>query len=365
MSERDEYEDLRDARNARANRQYRDAAGRSAGDDQDWDEEASPRRYARGSQRRNDDWDDDEPDPRPSQRRAAPSAEERRDSLMQRRLRAARGDEYDDDYAEPVTRRYTRQPDFPPPYRSGGGGGGGGGCLTNILVFLIACVVMGLLALMFGGQILSRMVGSATNSVSEQVRTIIATPTPSIFDRGGAIKQIQSLSRLETSSFSIERVVEANVQRGDFLDIVLGERLLLIASGNVIAGVDMAKLRDNNVTISEDGKRISIILPPSEIFVSTLDNERTHVYDHQTRIITQITGGENKDLETQTRREAERTILLAACEGDIMQKAATEAERSLEQFLGLLDFEEITVTGTPGACVAPSQSGSATPSTTP
>jgi hypothetical protein len=34
-----------------------------------------------------------------------------------------------------------------------------------------------------------------------------------------------------------------------------------------------------------------------------------------------------------------------------MQRAADEAKRSMEQFLRLLEFEQITVIATPGPCV--------------
>jgi cell division protein FtsW (lipid II flippase) len=44
-------------------------------------------------------------------------------------------------------------------------------------------------------------------------------------------------------------------------------------------------------------------------------------------------------------------ILAAACENGIMQRAADEAKRSMEQFLRLLEFEQITVIATPGPCV--------------
>ena len=53
----------------------------------------------------------------------------------------------------------------------------------------------------------------------------------------------------------------------------------------------------------------------------------------------------------QARQEAERQILAAACENGIMQRAADEAKRSMEQFLRLLEFEQITVIATPGPCV--------------
>ncbi|HJZ49494.1 MAG TPA: DUF4230 domain-containing protein, partial [Roseiflexaceae bacterium] len=212
------------------------------------------------------------------------------------------------------------------------------------------------LLLLFGRQLVSSFVPN----VPQQVRQLVATPTTTVRDHGGTILQIRSLSRLETQSFSVERVVEAKVERGNPLDLLLGDKLLLIASGDVIAGVDLAKVKDSDVTISPDGKTITLRLPPSEIFSKSLNNDRTRVYDRQTGIF----ASENKDLETQARTSAESEILQAACEGGVMQKSADEAKRSLEQFLRLMDFEVVNVIGSAGPCVAPG-GASATPTATP
>lgn len=356
MSDFDAYDDNRTQRRLRAesSRQHR-LPRRFTEDEDEWADDPEPprRSSSRSAQpsRNNDDWDDSEDAWRSEVR--ARRAEERRNSLMSQRLRVARGEEIDDDddYEDrlPARRYLRREPLYTPSYASTGTG-----CGASILYLLLGIIAVSVLLLLVGRQ----MLGSIMPNIPERITTIVATPTTTVFDRGGAIKQIQSLNRLETNSFSIERVIEANVQRGDLLDSILGERLLLIASGNVVAGVDMSKLRESNVNISADGKRITLTLPPSEIFSSSLDNERTHVYDRQTRIFTQIIGGENKDLESQARREAERAILQAACEGGIMQKATDEAQRSLEQFLRLLQFEEVNVISTAGPCLAPSQPSS-------
>jgi hypothetical protein len=365
MSDFDEYDD-----NYRARRRARPDSPRPAN--------RPPREASSSSRRRPDDEEadwraDDVPPRRPATRSTReprdeperwPDAEEdddaaRRDSLMRRRLRVARGEEPDADYDddsddfEPArpARRYAR-PDaaYTPRYQSRG-------CGAGLLYVALGGIAIFVLLLLVGRQIL----GSVTSNVPAQIRQIVATPTTTVFDRGGTIKQIQSLNRLETSSFSVERVIEANVQRGNILDSILGERLLLIASGNVVAGVDMSKLKEGDVDISTDGKRITLTLPPSTIFSSALDNQRTRVYDRQTRIGTQITGSENKDLETQARQEADQVILQAACEGGIMQKAADEAQHSMEQFLRLLKFQEVHVISQAGACVASGPANAPTP----
>jgi hypothetical protein len=289
--------------------------------------------------------DDQDADDYP--RRSPDSPPARRDSLMQRRLRAARGEEpeaevYEDDYAPPP--RYARaRSTYPPAYSSGNG------CASAVLYLVLGGVAIVLLLLLFGRQLVSSFVPN----VPQQVRQLVATPTTTLRDRGGTILQIRNLNRLETQSFSVERVVEAKVERGNPLDLLLSDRLLLIASGDVIAGVDLAKLKDSDVTITPDGKTITLRLPPSEIFSKSLNNDRTRVYDRQTGIF----ASENKDLETQARSAAEAEILQAACEGGVMQKSADEAKRAVEQFVRLLDFEVVNVIGTAGPCTAPGGSG--------
>ncbi|HEX9440215.1 MAG TPA: DUF4230 domain-containing protein [Roseiflexaceae bacterium] len=345
-----------------ANRQARDSQKRDsqadrgrAPDDEldDWPDEDS-------------DLPDEEQDDLPRRAKQGSSrGETRRDTLMNQRLRVARGEEPDSDFFEDdfdeiddrrASRGYARSgTGYAPRYKSGGG------CGVAILYLTLGAVAIFVLLLLVGRQ----LIGGVTNNVPAQIRQIVATPTTTVFDRGGTIKQIRDLNRLETNSFSVERVIEANVQRGNLLDYFLGERLLLIASGDAVAGVDMSKLKESDVTISPDGKSITLDLPPSEIFSNRLDNQRTRVYDRQTKLFTQLFGGENKDLETQARQEAESTILQAACEGGIMQKAADEAKRSMEQFLRLLKFQDVRVNSRAGACVAPAQSNAPQPTPTP
>lgn len=296
-------------------------------------------RYDNDRPRRRDDDDDYEP----YGRREPEYPPARRDSLIDRRLRRARGDEddelYDDDDDFIPPPRYARS-------RTGSlGGSMGGGCASGILYLMLGGIAILLLFIAFGQRIFSSFVPN----VPQQVGEIIATPTTTVRDRGGTILQIRSLNRLETQSFAAERVIEARVERGNPLDLLLGDRLLLIASGEVIAGVDLSKLRDGDVVISPDGKTIQLTLPPSEIFVKRLDAERTRVYDRQQGVL----APENKDLESQARAQAEAEILTAACESNIMQKAAADAQRSIEQFLRLLEFERVNVIASAGACVAP------------
>lgn len=309
-----------------------------------YDDEERPRR------RRPDD--DDQQDERPP--RAERAAPPRRGGLVEQRLRARAADydeddDYEDDDYEPPPRAYARRRGYSPASYAGGG------CAFQSLGLTLVFLAIFALLFLVGRQLLA---GGAL-SLPQQLGQAAAQPTPAIIDRGGTILQIRGLNRLETQSFSAERVIEARVERGNALDLLLGERLLLIARGEVVAGVDLSKLRDSDVTISPDGKQITLRLPPSEIFSARLDNANTRVYDKQSGVGTRLFGTENKDLETQARQGAEGEILKAACESQITQRAADEARRSLEQFLKLADFETVTVAAPAGACAAPPAAPSA------
>ncbi len=275
----------------------------------------------------------------------------RRETLIDRRLRASRGEQVEEQYADDDDDdddgNYNRPRGVAIPMPVGGG------CAQFLLYSLLGIITIVLLTALLGRTGLDNLTRSITQSVPDRVREVILTPTPTVRDRGGTITQIQALNRLESMRYSVERVVEAGTQRGDFLDVVLGERLLLIASGDVVAGVDLSRLRSSDITISDDGTSITIKLPPSEIFSATLNNQRTRVYDRDTKIGTAITGGADPTLETQARQAAESEILKAACEGDVMKRSADEAKRSMEQFLSLLDFQTVTVIVEAGQCIAP------------
>ncbi|HIE39675.1 MAG TPA: DUF4230 domain-containing protein, partial [Anaerolineales bacterium] len=160
-------------------------------------------------------------------------------------------------------------------------------------------------------------------------------PTPVIRPNPATIiRQVRSLSRLETASYTIEKVITAESGQ-DALAFLFGDRLLFVAHGQVIAGVDLGKMQEGDVTVTEDD-RVVMVLPPPEVFVVTLDNEKSFVYDRETGIL-----GLNEDLETAARQAAEEEILEAALADGILEMARTNAEAYLERLITGFGFQEI------------------------
>src|SRR5688500_16792243 len=95
------------------------------------------------------------------------------------------------------------------------------------------------------------------------VRNPFALSTRAVPTGPVVLQQIQRLQRLETSRYNGQVVV-----RGDtsgWLPVWLaGDRLLFVGQGEVVAGVDLGRLRAEDVDV-RDG-RVTVRLPRPEVF---------------------------------------------------------------------------------------------------
>jgi len=169
-------------------------------------------------------------------------------------------------------------------------------------------------------------VSDLSNHLGTQIAQVLE-PTPTVIvDPVTIIHQVRSLARLETIQYSIEKVVTAENGQGS-LAFLLGDRLLFVAHGIVIGGVDLDKLGADDLTVKNNV--LYVQLPESEIFIATLDNENSYVYERDTGLLTKG----DLNLETTARRVAEQEIEKAAIEDGILDIAQKNAENYLYRIL--------------------------------
>lgn len=179
-----------------------------------------------------------------------------------------------------------------------------------------------------------RPVNDMTSNLGTQVAQFM-NPTPTVLpDPVTIIHGIRSLSRLETIQYSIEKVITAETGQGTF-GFLFGDRLIFVAHGVVIAGVDLSKLQPEDLQV--ENNVLYVRLPEPEIFIATLDNEKSYVYNRDTGALTH--GDVN--LETTARRAAEAEIRDAAIEDGILQQARLNAESYMMRLLLELDYPEV------------------------
>ncbi len=173
------------------------------------------------------------------------------------------------------------------------------------------------------------------NEQNRAMQTQVANllnPTPTIIpDPVTYINEIRALARLETIQYSVEKVITGQTGGGAF-EALFGDKILFVGHGTVIAGIDMEKLRPEDMRYENNVLRVK--LPPAEIFIATLDNEKSYVYDRDTGLLTKP----DPNLETLVRQKAEQEILKAALEDGILEQAQINAEAYLFKFFAALGF---------------------------
>ncbi len=205
--------------------------------------------------------------------------------------------------------------------------------LIGVVLFLAISVVV----LLRGVQQVTQPVIELQQGVSTEVARLLH-PTPTIIpDPVTIIHEIQSLARLETIHYSVEKVITAETGQGPF-GFLFGDRLLLVAHGSVIAGIDLAEITESDISMEKNGI-VTLRLPPPEVFIASLDNEKTYVYD---RDIGFLRRGD-VELESAARLAAEKEILEAALSDGILEQAQVNAEGYLFRLLGSLGFSNVSI----------------------
>jgi hypothetical protein len=160
--------------------------------------------------------------------------------------------------------------------------------------------------------------------------------------RGGTdvVAAVRDLARLESASYHMERVIElTSTQRRVFGLVEAEDSILLVAAADVYAGVDLSEIRDGDVTVDRTAWRAEIVLPPPRVLQTRIDSEHTYVHSRSTDILAQ----RREELETEARREAERTLEASAIEAGILDRARENARRTVGALVRSLGYTEVTV----------------------
>ena len=152
------------------------------------------------------------------------------------------------------------------------------------------------------------------------------------------LQQIQTLSELVTVKFILEKVVAYDDPKY-FADLIpLGEnKLILLAHGVVKAGVDLSKLTNDDVVVSD--RKITLTLPKASLTDAYLDEKHTQVLDRQTGLLRSF----DKNLERVARQYALAEIQRAARQGGIEREANERARDQLTALLRTLGYKEVEI----------------------
>ena len=175
--------------------------------------------------------------------------------------------------------------------------------------------------------------------IGDLVRELVIPATPVVLpDPVVVVREVKELARLETASMTLEKVIRAEREQ-ELLWGAFGETMIFVAYGEVIAGVDLAKMEEDDLQVV-DPETVMVHLPDAEIFTVDLDNERSYVADRDRGLLALA----DPQLETLVRQTADRELEAAARESDILEQADENAELYMRGFLQELGFENVIFT---------------------
>jgi Protein of unknown function (DUF4230) len=151
------------------------------------------------------------------------------------------------------------------------------------------------------------------------------------------VRQIQQLQRLETVTYTMDKIISGERDNPYLPKFLAGDRLLLVVHGQVIGGVDLAKVQPSDVVVH--GETITFHLPQAEVFSTVIDNAKTRVYSRDTGLFT----SPDPNLESDVRQEAERQLQLAALQDGILKSADQNARNTLTSMLKGFGFSQVEI----------------------
>src|SRR5580693_5812361 len=119
--------------------------------------------------------------------------------------------------------------------------------------FLLAGIVLGIVL----ASLFIHLAVSENNDFWNRLAGYLTGRTTSIdTSSASVVEKIRRLSRLETVVYSIDKVVEGQRENVLLPNFLVGDKLLLVSHGEVIAGIDLSQLKTSDVSVAGESVRI-------------------------------------------------------------------------------------------------------------
>jgi len=157
------------------------------------------------------------------------------------------------------------------------------------------------------------------------------------------VSELQGVDELTTVVFTTQSVVPTEQSRKLGYWTVGTTRLLYIAQAEVRAGVDLADMTMEDVTVKEQDDTVVVKLPPAEILDHKLDIKESQVHRYN-RGFLNLGPDVAPKLQTLAQQQALNQVIDAACDKQILDQARDRAEDNIQQLLAKSGYRNVEVT---------------------
>ncbi len=171
---------------------------------------------------------------------------------------------------------------------------------------------------------------------TRQAARQVLTPQEEQVDLTALVTRVQALNRLETASMRVIHISTVTQSYELVPNALAGDQLTFLAAGDVIAGIDLSQLRQQDVRRETDGT-IVVRLPASQVLVTRIDNRESRVINRKTGLLRRA----DVQLEGRARQYAEQGVRNEALKKGILTLASQNAEVKVAELLHTFGFRRV------------------------
>lgn len=153
------------------------------------------------------------------------------------------------------------------------------------------------------------------------------------------LKSIQDISEYHAAVGNFEIVLDIEEDVEWLPDAIAGRRTLFVAAGTVDAYVDLSGLSNDDLTLSADGRTVSVRLPEPELDKPNLDNDRSYVFTQERGVLARVADAIDVPHQSQFYTLAEAKLAAAAEESELLDRASDNTRAMLSGVFGSLGIE--------------------------
>jgi len=168
------------------------------------------------------------------------------------------------------------------------------------------------------------------------IATEVAKPHETEIDLGAVTTRIRNLNRLETASMHVVHVSTISQTYTLVPNAIGGDELTLYAGGDVIAGVDLAQMKNGDLARAPDGSVI-VRLPPPQVLLTRIDNRETRVISRKTGLLRRA----DPNLEGRARLYAEGGVRSETVRKGILTLAKNNAQLRIAELLHAIGVQKV------------------------
>lgn len=196
---------------------------------------------------------------------------------------------------------------------------GGLGCLGILLLPIIILLLAGTITI---------------NGIVTNVRDIFNPPI--VITASVVLERIQGMSNLTSVRYNYSGVVTSEREMPELLQLLYGNKQVMIAVGHINAGIDLSRVTTSNIAI--DGSTMIVQLPAPTLQDCFLNDQESYIMSQETGIFAE----ELPNLGTDARRYALEQFRDNALEEGILNEANLRAQTIIGELLKAT-AEDLTV----------------------